>query len=392
MPSFATLADFETVRNMNVLIVDDNEMARLLLENVLKNRLFSKILSVGTAEEALRILPEFKPDIIILDILMPGMNGLECCKLIRSMPEHKNLPILVQTAATDINFRVQAFVNGATDFVTSPIMPEELFARVSVHLQNRDYIKRLLHFKERMMHELNSACKLQTSILPSEQELQQIHERTGLDLAAHFEPSLEIGGDFWGVKCLDDAHVALWITDFSGHGVTAALNTFTLQAYLKESSPLAYKPDQYLGYLNAKLLQILVKGHFATMFYGVVNTRNNTLTYSCACSPNPILLKTNGSVQLLEGKGNLLGVGAFEYDSHVVPYEPGDTLLLYSDALIESPDEDGFFIEENVLLTEAETMPNAQASDVLDVILGLLRRHTNGRITDDLTLCVCKRA
>src|SRR5262249_8149392 len=152
--------------------------------------------------------------------------------------------------------------------------------------------KELKLYKDRMTEEMSSAYELQGSILPRQGELDHALRYNRLDIASHFESSSEIGGDFWGLKPLADRRQALWIVDFSGHVVTAALNAFRLQAYLKEDSALAGLPGEYLTQLNAKLLHLLMRGHFATMFYGVIDTDTDRLSYGCACTPNPILYRT----------------------------------------------------------------------------------------------------
>lgn len=386
------LADHASVKHMAVMIVDDSEVTRALLVKVLANRGFTNILPVDSAEEALQNLEQFSPDIVIMDVMMPGMNGFDCCMAIRSMPEFKDLPVLIETSVTDLSLRIQAFESGATDFISSPILPDELLARVSVHLQNRKYIKDLSAFKARMTAEMNSAFQLQSSILPQQGDIDVLREQNGLVVESYFAPSSEIGGDFWGIKSVSPTQAAMWIADFSGHGVTAALNVFRLQAYLNENSPLAALPHDYMTYLNARLLQLLMKGHFATMFYGVVDAATSTLHYSCACTPNPILLRgSTGEVQWLNGAGNLLGVDNFSYEARQVPMEVGDTLILYSDALLETENESGDTISEDALLALVREHASSTPLELQDAIIARLMEHSKGVVADDLTVCVCKR-
>lgn len=382
----------DAIRSMGILIVDDNEIARAVLGAALRNRGFYNILAVESAEAALEEIKRFNTDLVILDVMMPGIDGFACCKAIRSIPWLKDLPVLIETAVTDPDLRLRAFESGATDFISNPILPDELYARVRVHLQNRKYIKTLERYKERMTQELQGASQLQASVMPKDSELGGMRSKYGLDMAFHFEPSSEIGGDFWGMKGIGAQEVALWMVDFSGHGVSAALNAFRLQAHLKEDSPLATSPGNYMTHLNAKLLQSLPVGHFATMFYGVVDMASNTLSYSCACAPNPIFVHaSSGKAHVLSGKGNLLGVTEHTYATQQIEMYEGDILILYSDALIETANAAGKNLDERVLVELAVTHSEQSAEDLKKVILNYFNSFTNGVISDDFTLFVCKK-
>src|ERR1700733_8490262 len=120
-----------------ILIVDDNEINRIFIEKTLRKRGFTRLLSVSSGEEALEKMPEFSPDMVILDIIMPGMDGFQCCAAIRQQKHYQDLPVLIQTTITDPELRVKAFEKGATDFISKPVYPDELCARVMVHLEKR---------------------------------------------------------------------------------------------------------------------------------------------------------------------------------------------------------------------------------------------------------------
>lgn len=376
-----------------ILIVDDNEINRIFLEKALESRGFTKLLAVESAEIALREMDRFKPELVILDIMMPVMDGFECCKRIRRMPRGTDLPILIQTTLTEPEMRVKAFKCGATDFVSKPIYPDELYARVMVHLEKRILVENLKTYKMRIEQELESARQLQYAILPQPQDVAKIEQSCRLNIASHYQPSSEIGGDFWGMKDLFPHQTALWLVDFSGHGVASALNAFRLQAYLKEHSPLAARPGEYLSHLNDKLLHLLLRGQFATMFYGIVDTQGNKLLYACACSPHPIIIrKSTGQAEMLDGSGTPLGIALQLYPTHSVTFSAGDMLLLYSDALIETPNEAGEFITEEEIIKLLIAYKGAAAAEVKEVLLDYFQKHTGGVLTDDLTIAICIRS
>ncbi len=375
-----------------ILIVDDNEVNRVFIERMLQNSGFSNIMHAADGLVALEKLDSFKPDIIILDIMMPDMDGFECCREIRKIPEYQDLPILIQTTITQAELRVKAFTEGATDFISKPVYPDELCARVMVHLEKRHSHRTLELYKQRIEIELESARQLQLAILPNADELSEIKQKAHLDIASYFQPSSEVGGDFWGVKNIFPNQTALWMVDFSGHGVASALNAFRLQAYLREHSELAFRPGEYLTRMNEKMLHLLLRGQFATMFYGIIDTQANQLFYSCACSPHPVILRRKtGKAELIDGSNSPLGVGLQFYNTSSIDFYSGDTLVLYSDAVIETPNRNSVYITEEDIISILEAKHNSGSEIIKNSLLELFRQHSAAPPLDDLTLTICSR-
>ena len=376
-----------------ILIVEDEETNRIFLEKTLKMRGYTNLHTAENGQDALILVEHLKPDLVILDVIMPIMDGYDCCASIRAMADYKNLPILIQTSLSNPEERVKAFTVGASDFISKPIYPDELCARISVHLERQLCLKNLKLYKDRVQEELESACQLQLAILPKHHDIEAIEERCALDIAGHFQPSSEIGGDFWGIKNIFPNQTTLWMVDLSGHGVASALNAFRLQAYLQEISPLTARPGEYLSHLNDKLLQLLLRGQFATMFYGIIDTQSSRLFYACACSPHPIILRGGtGKAEMIDGSNAPLGIGMNLYETNTIAFGIDDTLLLYSDALTETANEAGEFISEEVIMALLEQHPNASATAIKEMLIDYLHRHCNRRdLEDDLTLLVVRR-
>ncbi len=335
------------LRQSRILIVDDAVINLLFLRNILMRGGFNDIRTAENGEEALALCDSFMPDIIILDLIMEGLDGFECCRRIRARAEGGDVPILIQTALTDQDEKIRTFKEGATDFISKPIFPDELYARVIVHLEKQLALKKLRSYKQRVGQELETARELQTAILPKALEIERICAAANLDIASHFRPSSELGGDFWGIKQLEAHSIAFWIVDFSGHGVAAALNVFRLHTCLHELSPLAHEPGEYLAEMNERLLQLLPRGQFATMFYGIINTKRDELRYASAGAPHPIILRNGGKQSAtIDGSGQPLGIQAHRYVTRSTPLMAGDCVCFYSDALTETADAAGDYIDE----------------------------------------------
>ena len=380
------------ISKAHILVVDDNMVNCVFLQKALELHGFSNLLCVDSAESALECMNDFRPELVILDIMMAGMNGYECCKRIRENPKFNAIPVLIQTSLSEPEMRVKAFQAGATDFVSKPIYPQELCARVSVHLEKSASLKTLQLYKDRVEVELESARALQYAILPTPEDISDIKRRCNIDVAFHFHPSSEIGGDFWSMKSLFPHQIACWLVDFSGHGVAAALNAFRLQAYVKEYSTLAARPGEYVSHLNDKLLNLLLRGQFATMFYAIIDMQTNQLFYTCACAPNPIIMrKSSGTCEIIDGTGNPLGIGMHLYTTQSTAFNMGDVLLMYSDALIESPNANNEYITEAELVALLCKHRDASASEIKTALLDHFAAHTGNCITDDLTVVIFSR-
>lgn len=181
------------------------------------------------------------------------------------------------------------------------------------------------------------------------------------------------------------------MVDVSGHGVSAAMNAFRLHAYLKEYSPHASNPGEYLNQMNEKLLELMLMGQFATMFYGIIDTQGHRLIYASAGSPHPFILRQEtGRAERVDATGLPLGLSIHRYPTQEVAFYPGDQLLLYSDALIETRNASGHFFSEEQWMQQLESNSGLSASALIAQLVATFNRHCDGSVNDDLTLCAVK--
>jgi sigma-B regulation protein RsbU (phosphoserine phosphatase) len=189
--------------------------------------------------------------------------------------------------------------------------------------------------------ELQSAQRMQIDMLPSDKVLEETYNKYHINIHHYFEPSSVLGGDFWQIFPLSKTRLGFYICDFSGHGVASALNTFRLHALVSQNNLHLKTPALFLKHLNKQMHLLLPRGQFATMFLGILDIRNKTLTYSGAGAPNPIFIRGKRG-RLLSSEGLPLGILPNpEYKNFCIQLQKGDSLLLYSDALIEAPNKKG---------------------------------------------------
>ncbi len=319
-----------------VLVVEDNPSTQTVLGRLLEMINIRDVAFASDGVEGLKMAGEILPDLIILDITMPRMDGYEVIRHLKEDKATANIPVLIQTASDNRETREKTFRAGATDFITKPINPLEFFSRVRVHLENRLLVRHLTNQLTQIETELHAARRMQMDMLPKESELQEVRQTYGLDMAQYFAPSSLLGGDFWQVMPISGNRVAFYICDFSGHGVASALNTFRLDALVSQNNARLTSPAAFLSQLNAQMRDLLPRGQFATMFLAIYDKRTRTLTYAGAGAPNPILIRKKKQT-FLHAEGMPLGILAKPtYQDAKVKLSKNDSLLLYSDALTES--------------------------------------------------------
>ena len=371
-----------------VLIVEDQPHNQLLLRGYLEALGVGSVVVAGNGRIGLEALEEADFDLIILDIMMPEMDGLEMLARLRAQPQYAALPVLVQTALGADEERAAVFKAGATDLVTKPLNSQEFLARVRIHLENRVLLRRLQDFQARVSADLELAVQTQAGLLPTDEAVENMEVRYDVRLDAHAESSTELGGDIWGVFPLDENRFCLYSADFSGHGVNAALNTVRLHTLIEQGLPGLPSPGAGLSALSAKLANLLPVEQYATMFLGIVDLAAGRLTYATGGAPSPILgVAGSGDPRFLDGGGLPLGIVTdWTYEDREVDFPPGSFLFLYSDALFESPTVAGAALEEEgVMALVGAVLDNPSVRPPLDRLIEGFRARVALPLPDDLT-------
>lgn len=384
-----TVGDTE-IGGCRVLVVEDNEMNRVLAAGILRAAGLSLIEFAADGLEGLEKVESFSPDLIVLDVMMPRMDGHEFLRRLRSDRRNADLPVLVTTALADASDRNAAFELGATDYLEKPLSGREMIARVRVHLRNRVMLARLEAYHARLSQDLETLTAMQEALLPSADAVASLCSRYGVSIAPFFQACHELGGDLWGAWGLDETQIGLYMADFSGHGVTAAVNTFRLHVMMEQMTSRS-DPAEFLTGLNAALLRILPRGQYATMVYAVIDTRSGEVAYASAGAPAPVIGEGDRLTALPAG-GLPLGIVADPaYVTGRADLPPNGYLCLYSDALIESPDTEGAMMGEAGTVALIGRSAGGGAGRSLDRLLGEFMSRRPGPLDDDLTVVWLER-
>ncbi len=373
-----------------ILIVDDSRLMLNTIERHLRNHGFSEVLTATDGQEGLRIAADFRPDLVLTDLQMPNMDGYELCQRMRADAALAEVPILVMASMERTTDRSIVFSAGATDLLAKPIDRLELIGRMRVHLDRRSLILRLSEYQRCMDTDLQLARSMQETLMPSEEVVAQYEAAMPVEIGAHYEASQGLGGDLWGLIPLADGKLKIYSADFTGHGVGSALNTFRLHTFISNHTGLADFPAAWLGQLNSYLCSVLSTGQFATMFCAVVDFEACELRYASAGAPPQLLQnRRNGAgYRLLDGTGFPLGlIEQATFEEHCERFDPGCGLLLYSDALVETPDPpEEVFTPKGLSEYLNSQCAGAGAKAIPACIVNHLKKEAGHKLADDLTV------
>ncbi len=376
------------IKNNLILIVDDDQLIRMMISAYLNGAGFMNIEFSGDGDDAVRKIEALNPDCVILDINMPVKDGFYVLDQVRNKLNLSDLPILVSTARDDHEDRNRILRAGATNLISKPLDAELMVERVQDVLERQQLFRTLETYQDRMSAELDLARDMQEGLMPNQEEIEAIKSRYGCNLQSHFRPSSELGGDFWGARQIDDVRFSVFVADLVGHGVSAALNTFRVHSLMNEVSAAQCSPAEYLTALNKKLSGVLAIGQFATMFYGIIDVKHETLTYASAACPDPILGSAAPAIRTMYGDGTGFPLAInpdADYIDHDVAFGQHDFLFMYSDALIEVERIDADVIGSGELRDLVERALKDNPEQSLDALLDDFYKTVELPLPDDLT-------
>jgi phosphoserine phosphatase RsbU/P len=314
-----------------ILIVDDTPTNLGVISGALTDTYKTKVATNGPKALALAAAEE-KPDLILLDVMMPEMDGYEVCRRLKTDPATREIPVIFLTAQTSVEDETRGFSAGGVDYVHKPFSPAIVKARVRNHILLREARAQLAKQLDALNVELETAHRIQLSILPH-----HLPKLPGLDIAARFVPMASVGGDFYDFIRIDDKHLGILIADVSGHGLSSALIASMLQVALAGQVAHASKPAEVLAGLN-KALSGKFSENFVTAAYVYVDLEENLMRYGGAGHP-PLMQyrgSTDKAVRILEN-GMVLGIlEDSDYSAIEIPLEPGDRQVLFTDGIVEA--------------------------------------------------------
>lgn len=392
-----------------VLVVDDSRLQRRILQASL-SRWGYRILEADSGQQALKICEQVHPDMVISDWMMPGMDGLEFCKAFRAMRRDSYGYFILLTSKSEKNEVAKGLDNGADDFLTKPVNPSELRARLNagerilsmereLTEKNRlikETLEKLQSLYDSIDSDLLEAKKLQQSLL------RERHRNFGpAEISLILQSSGHVGGDLVGFFPVSETRIGLFGIDVSGHGISSALMTARLAGYLSSASPEqniaieeapggGYRPidpSKVVEHLNQLVLDEMETEHYFTLLLADFDLTSGRVRMAQAGHPHPLVQRRDGTITQTGPGGLPVGlIPGAGYETFETVLAPGDRLMIFSDGIVECPSSKGELLSEEGLETFMNEMSNIAGPAVLENLVWKLSHFADdGDFPDDIS-------
>lgn len=384
-----------------ILVVDDEPFNVDFLEQELAESDYETI-SASNGQEALDLIQFEKPDLVLLDIMMPKMDGFEVLSRIKADPATRDIPVIVISASSNLQNIAHGISLGAEDYLPKPFEPVLLHARISSSLDKKHLRDLQQLYLKSLERELEIGREIQKDFLPH--ELPQVE---GWEIAACFEAAHEVAGDFYDTFLLPDKNLMVVVGDVCGKGVGAALYmtlfrslihaTATTDTFRTSQASQHLSPAERLHHVISFTNNYLVENHedanmFATVFIGMIEINKGTLKYiNCGNEP-PCLIKSSGTIVTLPPTSPVVGViSEAVFSVKELEIGPDDALLAFTDGVLDAIDRNNEPFGLSRLL-EICRGGHSSAQNLVDIIEGQIHLHIGKADQfDDITMLTIKR-
>ncbi len=390
--------------SMNILIADDNLPSRVLLAKLL-TKLGYEVIMASDGNEAWEIIQKSNINFVITDWIMPEMDGPELCKKIRSTELGHYIYIVILTSKEEKSEMIEGLEAGADDFIVKPYDKDELFVKIRIgerilrlEKSKEEQNRKLTEAYTTIKKDLEAAAKIQLSLLPKSDAI-----ISGVEFDWLFMPAAFMAGDILNYFWLVDDYIGFYLLDVAGHGIPSALLSITLSRYLSpvdnQDSPLKKfliippyyeytKPKDVVEDLNQRFQASDDSMQYFTMVYGIINARTGQVNITQAGHPSPIRIEKNGSTSFIGSGGFPVGIfPEATYEEHEFYLESGDRFILYSDGIIECPNEKGIaFSTERFVEIIKSNNELPLHSLIADIEKNLKEWKGGGEFDDDISL------
>lgn len=375
---------------ITVLLIDDQQIIAEKVRSMLVDQKDIAFHYCTDPTQAIDKACEVNPTVILQDLVMPDINGLELTRYFRAHEKTHEIPLIVLSNKEDPETKAEAFSLGANDYVVKLPDKLELIARIRYHsngyirlLERNEAYEKLRESQRLLNDELTEAAEYVRSLLPP-----PIKEK--ISASWQFIPSKQLGGDALGYHWIDDEHFAIYLLDVCGHGVGAALLSISVINVLRSQSlPNTdfREPVPVMKALNSTFSMEKQNNMFFTLWYGVWNSRTNKLNFGSAGHPPAMLFSKGKEPQLLRTEGLVVGAEQdVQFTSLTIDVPPASQLYVFSDGVYEitKPDQTMLRLDDMIeILKKASEKPEKALATVQNKILS---EADSNEVSDDYSI------
>jgi sigma-B regulation protein RsbU (phosphoserine phosphatase) len=373
----------------SILIVDDEPYNLDYLEQELED-FNCETRRATRGREALDAVREDAPDLVLLDIMMPEMDGFQVLEQLKDSSKLRDIPVIVISAMDDMESVARGIRMGAEDYLPKPFDHLLLRARVSACLERKRLRDQELVYLRRIQEELAWAWEVQSGFLPS-----TLPSIPGWQFSARIRPSRETSGDFYDLMPLPEGRLGMLIADVSDKGIGAALFMVLSRTLIRIHAAQGDEPARVLRTTNRHILSDIHTSQFVTLFYGILDPQTGSLIYSSAGHTPAYVIGVSAGhkLQTLPCTGMPLGILQDQaWQQRTVQLAKGDLLFAYTDGLTEAQGQEGKFFGVGRLIDVLQASAHRSASAIEHAVLAQLDEFTGGAVqSDDVAFVIAKR-
>ena len=369
-----------------VLLVDDAKAnLDILVEGLKPDHKLSLALN---GEMALQIAARTPPDLVLLDIMMPGLDGYEVCRRMRQMPETAEVPIMFLSSLEEVQNKTRGFEAGANDYLTKPFEMLEVKARVRSLLKAKAYSDAV---KEQLAADLRVAREIQMGILPH--DFTAVEKAYRVSFGAILEPAREVGGDLYGVCAAGPERLMIFLGDVSGKGIPASMFMVRTVSLARLLAREIAEPKRILERLNDELSADNASHMFVTFLCAVFEPATHRLTLASGGHCYPLLLPADGPpCWITKTIGTALGFDSgLEFQAMELTLSDGDAVVFYTDGVSEAFNPERELYGSERLLADASGLAGQSANAISAGLLAKVRAFAGtAPQSDDIAILTFK--
>ena len=369
----------QTFPAATILIVDDSATNLQVLMRTLQIG-GHRILAAKDGPTALEIARKTKPDLMLLDVMMPGMDGFEVLRHLRSQPETEQTMVIFLSARGEVSDKVSGLEMGAIDYITKPIQGEEVLARVDVHLTRQHLERELRRSRDSLDKELVGAARMQRQLLPA-----VLPPHPAVKFGTYYQTSRHAGGDYYDVLQLSGNRLGVFVADVSGHGAPSAIVMAMIRSVLHTYPGMPDDPPLVLRYINRHFEYLWDTPMYATAIYAVFDMSKRTLRLSSAGHPPPLVVRPGGNVEPsnVDTAMCLLWNELNDVPCAEHPLMPGDRWMFFTDGLTDRVSPDGTMFDLERLSASLGRHGRGKPQEIVTAIVNELDEFSGGVEPDD---------